>query len=275
MLVSDAITRAYREGAIRPIGSGTPNTDELDEGLYRLNALWKGIRATALGEVIHDWQLPNKTRTAPYDANNINQFYPQNLSGFNQPSTGWDTGDDSAGLGVLNHRQHYPPINCRILCKITGSDNTAYFPQFPYDGARMAIVDIGMTETLVIQGNGRLIDGSTSYNFTAGSTPMEWLYRADIANWVPIGSDLVLTDTLPLPPEFDDFFVCGTAIRLCALDQLDPQPPTTSAFALAEKKIMQRYYQPGIMSYGGQNAVPAMQNYNNYWGFGTNFRSGV
>jgi len=387
VLVTTAIERAYREGSIRPIGSGSPNDEELAEGLYRLNALWKGIRATALGEVIHDWQLPNKTRTAPHDANNINQFFPQNLSGFNQPGNGWDEGDDTSGPGggATNHRQHYPPINTRILCKVdqqsyssaTGTvtftglpvatqtltigdgdvytfvaaavnpfevmigadanetgDNlvaavssysgyvfaenaagvvtltaqvsgvegndiilatdavnttlsgatltggaspaqTAYFPQFPYDGARMAIVDIGMTEALIIEGNGRYIEGSTSYRFEPGSGVREWLYRADIANWVYIGIDLVLGDDLPLPFEFDDFFVCGTAIRLCALDQLDPQPQTIQAFNLCEKKIMQRYYQPGIMSYGGQNAVPAMQNYNNYWGWGTNFRSGV
>lgn len=275
MLVSDAIVKAYRESAIRPIGWGTPTADEESEGLYRLNALWRGIRATALGEVVRDWQVPNKTRTAPHNADNMNQFYPQNLNGFNQPGQGWGDGDDQSGDGGYNHRQHYPPINTRILCKIDNTGHTIWFPQFPYDGSRMEIVDIGMTQAVDLSGNGRFIETATNYTFNPGDAPRQWLYRADKANWVEISSDLTLTDELPLPPEFDDFFICGVAIRLTALDRIDPLPATVSAFALAEKKIHQRYYQPGIMSYGGQNAVPSFQSYNNYWGWGTNFRSGV
>lgn len=277
MLVSDAITKAYREAALRPIGWGDPTDDELDEGLYRLNALWRGVRATALGEVIRDWQVPNKTRTAPRNADNINQFFPQNLNGFNQPGNGWGDGDDMSGDGGLNNRQYYPPINTRLLSKIPDTGFTIWFPQFPYDGARMAIVDIGMTAAVDLSGNGRYLNaaGTTDVTFNPGDAAADWLYRADLATWVPIGGDLALTDELPLPPEFDDYFVCGVAIRLTALDRVDALQPTISAFQLAEKKIHQRYYQPGVMSYGGQNAVPAFQSYNNYWGWGTNFRSGV
>lgn len=275
MLVSDAIVKAYRESSVKPIGWGTPTDIEMDEGLYRLNALWRGIRGDALGEVTHDWQVPNKTRTAPHDANNINQFYPQNLNGFNQPGSGWGEGDDTSGDGEYNHRQHYPPINTRILCKISGTGHTVWFPQFPYDGSRMEIVDIGMGAGVDLSGNGRFIEGLTTYTFNPGDPPRQWLYRADIATWVPVLSELALTDELPLPNDFDDFFVCGVAIRLCALDRIDPQPATVSAFTLMQKKIMQQYYQPGIMSYGGQNAVPSFQSTNNYWGWGTNFRSGV
>lgn len=277
MLVQDAIVKAYRETAIKPLGWGDPTDAELDEGLYRLNALWRGIRATALGEVTRDWQVPNKTRTAPHNADNMNQFYPQNLNGFNQPGSGWGDGGNEMGDGGLNHRQHYPPINTRILCKIDNTGHTIWFPQFPYDGARMEINDIGMSAGVDLSGNGRFIDatGTTTYTFNPGDTPKQWLYRADLATWVPIGGDLALADELPLPSEFDDFFVCGVGIRLTALDRIDPQPATISAYNLAEKKILQRYYQPGVMSYGGQNAVPAFQAYNNYWGWGTNFRSGV
>lgn len=274
MLVSAAIERAYREGAIRPIGSGTPTDDEMVEGLYRLNSLWKGIRATALGEVLHDWQLPNRMRTAPHNANNIAQPFPQNLSGFNQPgSIGWGYEDDVSSYNTSN-RQHYPPVNCRILCGLSGEDHNLWLPQYPADGSRISLVDVALTDPLTVNGNGRKIEGETTLVFSPGDPSKEWLYRADLADWVDIGSDLELTDELPLPSEFDDFFVCGTAIRLCALDQLDPQPPTTAAYALAEKKIMQRYYQPGIASWGGQNAAPSYQSYNGYMGYGGNFRSG-
>lgn len=276
MLASDAIVRAYREAAIKPIGWGTPTDDELDEGLYRLNALWRNIRAEALGEVVRDWQIPNKTRTAPHDADNIAQFFPQNLTGFNQPGIGWNTDDDAAGDGTFNHRQHYPPINTRVLCKLTEPDHTVWFPQYPYDGSRIEIVDIGMTDPVTFSGNGRLINGTTDdIIFNPGDSPSLWLYRADLASWVPIGGDITLADELPLPPEFDDFFVCGVAVRLTALDLIDPQAPTVAAYNATHRKIMQRYYQPGIMSYGGQNAVPSFQSYNNYWGWGTNFRSGT
>lgn len=277
MLVSDAIIKAYREASIRPIGWGTPTDEEQAEGLYRINALWLGIRATALGEVVRDWQFPNKTRTAPHNADNMAQFYPQNLNGFNQPGNGWGDGDDQSGDGGFNHRQHYPPINVRLLCKADTDGHTIWFPQFPYDGSRMEITDIGMTQPVTLDSNGRYIEalGQTTYTFSPSDTPKQWLYRADKALWMAIEGDLALDSELPLPADFDDFFVCGLAIRLCALDRIDPQPATISAYTLTNKKIMDRYYQPGIMSYGGQNAVPSFQAYNNYWGWGTNFRSGV
>jgi hypothetical protein len=275
VLVSDAIVKAYRESAIKPIGWGTPTDTELDEGLYRLNALWKVIRAQALGEVVRDWQLPNKLRTAPHNADNIAQFYPQNLNGFNQPGGIWNDQDDTGG-GSVNQRQHYPPINVRIVCGVDETGHTLWFPQYPYDGSRMEIVaNPAMTEAVDLSGNGRAIEGAETYTFNPGDQPRQWLYRADTANWVSIGGDLALEDELPLPSEFDDFFVCGVAIRLTALDRIDPQQPTIAAYNAVEKKIYQRYYQPGIMSYGGQNAVPSFQSYNNYWGWGTNFRSGV
>lgn len=277
MLASDAIVKAYRESSIKPIGWGTPTDAEQEEGLYRLNALWRMIRAEALGEVTRDWQVPNKTRTAPKNADNMNQFFPQNLNGFNQPGNGWGDGDDQSGDGGTNHRQHYPPINTRILSKIAETGHTVWFPQFPYDGSRMEVVDIGMTDGVDLSGNGRFINtvGNDTVTFNPGDAPSQWLYRADKGLWVIISADLTLTDELPLPSEFDDFFICGLAMRLCALDRIDPQQPTIAAYTVTERKIKQRYYQPGIMSYGGQNAVPSFQSYNNYWGWGTNFRSGV
>lgn len=275
MLVHEVVDLAYREcGILAETNNLTPQQSA--QGLYRLNAIWKNIRAEALGEVTRDWQVPNKTRTAPRDANNINQFYPQNLDGFNQPGYGWGDGDDTDGQGS-GHRQHYPPINSRILCKIDSTGHTIWFPQFPYDGARMEIVNIGMTEDVTLSANGRFIDaaGTETVTYEPDDLPAQWLYRADIATWVPIGGDLAMTDELPLPPEFDDFFVCGLTCRLAVLERTEVDPTIKRAHQDVHKKIMQRYYQPGIMSYGGQNAVPSFQSYNNYWGWGTNFRSGV
>jgi hypothetical protein len=223
---------------------------------------------------VRDWQVPNKTRTAPHNANNINQFYPQNLSAFNQPGYGWGDDDTTGVDGGTNQRQHYPPINTRILCKIVDTGHTIWFPQFPYDGARMEITDVGMTEAVDLSANGRKFVSTDIVTFNPGDTPRQWLYRADVATWTEITGDITLEDELPLPAEFDDFFICGLAMRLVALDRIDAQPATVSAYQLAHRKIMQRYYAPGIMSYGGQNAVPSYQTYNQFLGWGTNFRSG-
>jgi hypothetical protein len=41
----------------------------------------------------------------------------------------------------------------------------------------------------------------------------QWMYRADIGQWVKI-TTLLYTDAIPFPQEFDDYFITMLAMRL-------------------------------------------------------------
>lgn len=256
MLASDVIKYAYREAALRPIGF-TPTANETAEGLYRLNAFINSLFGFELGEDLADWSIPTSVRTASQDTSFINQGFPGNVSTFDQPGVPYDAGGDIA---------QYPPINSRILCRIT-SATTLYLPQFPADGARMAFVDNGMSATLTLDANGRKIASALTATLPAGTANTTWFYRSDLAEWQVL-AQLTSSDQTPLPTEFDDLFVTGLAIRLTALDEVEPKTGTLEAYKRILTRCKQRYAQPGLMSGGGQNIPNSWQSYDDYWGTG-------
>ena len=257
MLVSEAVTYAYREANLRPIGS-TPTTAEMSEGIYRLNALWEAFKGGEIGEQLSDWNLPTVQRTATQNTDFMNLDYSDNLTAFDQPGT---SGNYGQNVG------NWPAQNSRIVSRIT-ADTVLWFPQFPSDGAHMGYADNGASATLTIDANGRKIEGALTITLVAGSEPREWLYRADRAEWV-LQEELIASSDLPLPREFNDLFVCGLAIRLCALDTVKPQDSTLAAYTKILKRAITQYRQRGQQSYGGQNIPNTMQSYDSSY-FGGN-----
>lgn len=261
MKAVDVIRLAYREAALRPIGSSSTPEEQV-EGLYRLNSFISQLFGVEIGEVLRDWAVPGFQRTAPRDANYQNLGFPDNLSDFNQsPESVFSNNDKDIS--------QYPPINSRLIVRVS-KPMTVWFPQFPQDGARMSWVDNGstpITGTTTIDANGRRIEGALTLTLAPTTSTKTWLYRADLANWIEL-KPLDIYDETPLPVEFDDLFVVGLAVRLAALDEVEPKSGTLNAYARTLKRCQQRYINTGTITYGGQNIPNALTHteYENGYG---------
>ena len=246
MLASDAITAAFREGNIIPVGA-TPNALEQAEGLSILNRFINSVYGLVLGEYLSDWQVPDIQRTGSIAA------YPPYLPGALRP------------LIVPNNQ--FPAKNCRIVWD--GSPQTVYFPETPIDGARMAFVQAsgagrtGAAGNLTLDGNGRTIEGANTY-VSAGVTSRAWIYRSDLADWRAL-TTMLLTDTIPFPMELDDLWIVATAIRLAPRYGKQTMPET----ALTQKRMMAtlktRYTQDAPIDGGGTELTGGDQSFGPSW----------
>jgi hypothetical protein len=254
MLASRAVERAYREAAIVRLGA-TLSTEEYEEGLERLNGFLSSLFGSEIGQTLQDWQVPANLRTAPYISNNIALPFPQNLTVSGQPFSPQDFPNALVPF--------YPPANVRVVWG--GSEPTnLYLPEYPTDGARMEFVNAGSSAILTVLGNGRRIDGGDSLQFEPTDGTLLLFYRADLASWLPIGQ-LQLTDDVPLPAEFDELLVAGTAIRLTALDEIPPQSGTMFIYDRLLARCKQRYFQPGILAPNLDGVRQTEQPYNRAW----------
>lgn len=243
------IQAAYREGNLIPVGK-QPTSDEVAEALPRLNKYVQGVFGYEMGENLRDWLFPGKQRTAPVQAN-----YPQ------FPLT----------KGSLASAQpQYPPTNSRI---IFGSvSGTLYFPENPDDGARMAVAqgsgagDSGTVGAmLTLDGNGRTIEGADTLVLTAPVAARQWLYRADLADWIVV-QDMLATDQMPFPSELDDLWICTLAIRLAPRYGKTTAPETAKCAGTMMAKLKARYRQAAVTTYGSGNFPDTSQSFmNGYW----------
>lgn len=252
MLASEAVTRAYREAAITPIGA-TLSADQLTEGLARLNGFLFSLIGGDAGEELADVQVPQNQRATAESANPINNAYPANVDNFHQPYT--------PGFSAEPAVYNLAP-NSRIVWRGTTA-TTVYLPEFPSDGARVAFTDSGSTASLTINGNGRKIEGAATKVIASASASAQWFYRGDLSNWIVL-APLISTDASPLPFEFDDLLVSGTAMRLTALDELKISEGTMMIYNRLMKRIKSRYKQATVTTGGGENLVNSNQSYD--WG---------
>jgi hypothetical protein len=215
---TEIITQALRESNVLPIGQ-EPNTAQRDEALPRLNNYIQGLFGTVLGEFIADWSVPPR-QTAPKDSR-----YPLAPAPTKLPADVWP----------------YPPQNVRLVASNT-TETRIYLPRKPSDGARLGYVNIGQTADLIIDANGRYIQGGPTVTVPATATYQDWFYRADRGEWV-LRANLALTDEQPFPEEFDDLLVTGLAIRLGPRFGKRPPPETAQTNALMRRRMKQRYKQ--------------------------------
>lgn len=176
-LVSAIIKRAYRKNNLIPAVS-SPNANQTTEALEMLNSLVSGIVGNELGS-----ELSDLNHGGDHDQSNlIDQWIPNNV---------------------------------RLVLNLT-TDTTVNADPYPYEGQRLAVVDVAgnlATNNLIVDGNGRLIEGAATVTLTTNSENRQWMYRADTGNWVKI-EELEAADTMPFPVEFDPYFVLMLAIQL-------------------------------------------------------------
>ena len=73
----------------------------------------------------------------------------------------------------------FVPENVRLMVN-SNEETTVYLHPDPDDGARFAFIDLAgnlATNNLIVNGNGRNIDGSASITLNTDSDAGEWFYR--------------------------------------------------------------------------------------------------
>lgn len=180
---SAIITDAYRESNLIRAGA-VPSDTQNTEGLQRLQSMIAGVYGYDVGERLYDWQI-GQSHVA-------------------DPDVSWD---------ALTWA--YPIANSRLLLDHAGPQ-TIYFPENPENGARIRVVDtFGLLSTynVVLDGNGRLIDGQPTATLSTDNLKQTWVYSDDHADWRAV-ENLALDAEMPFPEEFDDYFILKLAGRL-------------------------------------------------------------
>jgi len=216
-LLSDIIQQGYRDANIIPIGS-SPSTNELAEGLKRLQVLILSVLGMEGGEKLTALPIGNNNVTEPSD------FVPD-------PPL-------------------YLPLNANLVCNLTEA-TTLYLHPKPQDGSRLGVIDASAnfaTYNLILNGNGRKIDGATTTTLTTNSQATQYFYRADLGDWVEITS-LASSDEMPFPIEFDDLFVIMLAMRI--------NPRNAQKISEESVMIMERSREQFRARYAQSIATPA------------------
>lgn len=107
------------------------------------------------------------------------------------------------------------PQNVYVNCNLA-APTTLLMPYDAGDGARLRIIDVAgnfATQNLTLDGNGTLIDGSTTAVLADNGSSTDLFYRREIATWTVV-SGLIETSNMPFPDEYDDMFTLLLAARL-------------------------------------------------------------
>lgn len=245
-LASIIIQRAYRESNIIPVGT-QPSTSQQIEALAVLNSGIRSLPGSVFSENLTDWGIPFSQRVGNVAANS--PLYP------------------GSARPIVPQSNPYPPKNTRMVWD--GSTQTVYMPENPPDGARMALVQSAgngqqTPGLLTLSGNGRTVEGSANY-LSSTATHRNWLYRADLGDWVRIYQDLLASDNLPFPDVFDDFFITGLAIRMSPMYGKTIQAATTGTYTRMASMIRARYFQPTSEPRGGEELVPGYESFWTGW----------
>ncbi len=204
-IISQIITDAYRESNLIALGT-TPNDAEKAEALRRLQSIILASIGNEAGEPLETVDYPP---TVP-------EFDP--------------------GYTLSNVR----------LAITEGTPVTIVFPLNPLDGARMGVIDpldFLPTTPVVLDGNGRTIEGSPTITLVTAVGLPTWFYRADMGDWIRLTDFSDDTDEMPFPQEFDDFFVVSLAMRINPRYGRQLDPMTLSTMNSIRTKLRARYKQ--------------------------------
>lgn len=219
--IRQIITDAYRESGLVQVGL-TPEADEFDEGLRKLQVMIRSLLGHELGEPL---------RSVSYGVGATSNSYARN---YDYEST-------------INNR--YVPANLRLLVNSNGA-KTVYLPANPEDGAQVAVVDVAgnfAANNFTVNGNGRNIEGASSVILNTNSASKRWFYRADLGAWVLV-NDLTADSQSPFPLEFDDFLITMLAIRMSPRYEEEIQQGTVEAYRRSRKQFIARYSQKDVAS---------------------------
>lgn len=206
-IASEVITAAYREGNLLSINA-SPTTAQQTEGLSRLNSLLPSVLGQEVGQ-----ELFSLTIGGEYDQGDL--------------------------------LPDYLPENVRLVLNVAGAKTYKLHPN-PYDGQRVAIVDAAdnlTTYNVTLNGNGRKIEGAATKVLSTNGQTREWFYRADLGDWKPLTS-LALTDSIPFPAEFDDYFIILLSMRLNPLYGQELQVTSAQWLQSMASRLEARYRRP-------------------------------
>lgn len=208
---AEIIQDAYRESNLIALGQ-SPSTAQTAEALRRLNSMISALMGYEVSDRLLDW---------PVGTDNL------------QMSTTWN-----------EQLWKYLVPNVRIIVNQAAA-TTLYLPPDPRDGARIAIVDprgLLAANNFTLEGNSRVIENATSVTLSTNNLNREWMYRADLGQWV-VSSILAATDDMPFPIEFDDFFITMLAMRMNPRYGRSISEETAVVLRDMRNKIRSRYYQ--------------------------------
>ncbi len=212
--IRQLVTDAYRESGI--IQSGTvADTEQLDEGFRKLQSLISNLYGNEMGSPFEP---------VSYGKNGLTNAYA--LEEDRKP--------------FLQDTYVHP--NFRLYCNLT-EDTTVFLAPNPVDGTRFAVADMSKnfaTNNLVVNANGRLIDGEPSITLDTDGLSVQWFFRADIGTWQKV-SPLTLDDQSPFPAEFDDMLTTKLAMRLNPRFLVQTAPEIAMEFKEANNKFKARY----------------------------------
>lgn len=224
-MVGEIVRAAFRESNL--IGEmAYPSPLQAREALADLNAIFASAYGNAVGERLEDWQLENIDRC---------------------PDTA------------------HPFPNRRLLAPEAAM--VVYLPCRPQDGARIGIVDplarlAGAPVTLDAQG--AAIEGAASLVLDQDRTKRDWMYRADLGEWVKISS-VIFADDMPFPEEFDAMFKIALAMRVNPHYGKTLDPQSVQVMTQGRRDFINRYLQSAPLEIDDSISWPFMsvQTYGN------------
>lgn len=238
----EIITGAHRESNLIAIGV-TPKTDQQTEGLSLLQELVSSVLGFEVGEQLNDWPIG----TVNFDP---------------IESAAWS-----------EQRWTRPFVNSRLYVNVQ-SPQTIYFPVNPDNGARMAVVDVLgnlATYPMTLDGNGKHIEGAATVTINTNSANKEWMFRADLQNWVLV-TPLANPGDMPFPQQHDGYFTTRLAMRLNPRYARKMDPQTLDTLQRAEQRIQAEYRQRIITPADLGVQVLSVQAYNAGLGYGGVFQ---
>lgn len=212
-LISSIITDAYRESNLIPLGRD-PNAAQVTEGLRLINQLFSAVYGDEVGESLQDWPLGNYGRQSGYE------------------------------IPLTTDQLTHPTINRRLIA-LNEEALTVYLSLRPQDGSRMAVIDpMGLLSTypVTLDGNGRTIEGSATILLNTDGASDEWLYRADLGDWVRL-TNKIETEQMPFPQDFDTFWTIFLAMRLNPRYGRDMADLSAVIYKSERAKFISRYLQ--------------------------------
>lgn len=239
-LVSTIITDAFRQSNLIAIGTSETSVQQA-EALRYLNRIVKSVFGNEVGD-----------KLTAFPIGGINISRPVGYPWYN---TVPDTVD------------WFVPKNVRLMFNLDQSINLYLHPA-PNDGTRFAVNDVSAslaTHPVTVYGNGRLIEGVQSVVLNTNSLERSWLFREDLANWLPY-APLIASDTFPFPEEFDDYFITLLALRLNPSFGISLDDQSALVLKRTGAQLRTRYRQD--MPQGSEEALlrmPTMVRDRNYW----------
>jgi hypothetical protein len=237
-LVSQIISDAYRETNLIAVEKA-PSPAQAAEGLRLFQRQMAAIYGNDAGENLNDWPLGNYGRNIQFDI----------------PST---------------QNLIYPEINSQILA-LAETPLTVYLPVEPSNGSRIGLIDPFsrlLIAPVTLDANGRTIEGAETLLCNVAGTRSVWFYRADLGNWVKL-TDLVETDEMPFPIQFDDYFTIMLAARLNPRYGKTLPADTKAMLKRAQQDFSNTYLQSASLSQNIDLSFNSMQSFNTGRGYGS------